>query len=196
MCRLVETVKIKNKILFDINYHNNRFNRSRKDIFNINEVINLKDHILIPETNNIIKCRIIYDQDIIDIEYKKYEDRKIDSLKIVYDDKVSYTYKYLDRSIFKELLDQKEKCDDILIVKNRKITDTSFSNIIFFDGTKWVTPDSPLLKGTKRTKLLDEGKIIEEEIKVTDLKIFKKAMLINTMLDMENNKIIDINKII
>ncbi len=42
-----------------------------------------------------------------------------------------------------------------LCVKNGLVTDCTIGNLVFFDGTGWVTPDQPLLKGTKRQALLD-----------------------------------------
>ena len=89
----------------------------------------------------------------------------------------------------------KNNCDDILIIKNNKITDTSFTNIAFYDGIKWVTPAFPLLKGTKRQKLIDENKIIEVDILLSDLNKFKKAILFNSMLDLEDQMYIEIDNI-
>ncbi len=110
-------------------------------------------------------------------------------MKVVGCDSIEYNYKYENRECLNELLELKQNCDDILIVKNKKITDTSFSNIVFFDGKKWITPSTPLLKGTKREKLLSDGKIVQNEIKLNDLKYFQKAALINSMLDLEDNVI-------
>jgi 4-amino-4-deoxychorismate lyase len=81
-----------------------------------------------------------------------------------------------------ELLAKRGDCDDILIVKNGYITDTSFSNIVFFDGDKWVTPARPLLRGTMRESLLKTNYIEETDILVNDLKKFTIARLVNAML--------------
>ncbi|HON17298.1 MAG TPA: chorismate-binding protein, partial [Spirochaetota bacterium] len=59
------------------------------------------------------------------------------------------------------------------------------ANIAFYDGEKWLTPTKPLLYGTKREYLLEEGKIVEEEISTRDIKFFYKVSLINAMLDLE-----------
>ena len=56
--------------------------------------------------------------------------------------------------------------DDILIVKNGLLTDTSIANIALYDGNDWYTPLHPLLKGTKRAELLDKGVLKEKEIKI------------------------------
>jgi 4-amino-4-deoxychorismate lyase len=85
--------------------------------------------------------------------------------------------------------------DDILIIKNGFITDTSFSNIAFFDGTQWFTPFTYLLNGTQRQHLLRQGAIVETEITPSDLKQFRYAKLINAMLDLETSPLIDIQNI-
>ncbi len=197
MCRFVETIKIKNNKLYDIYYHNKRFNETRKNIFNIDKMINLKNEINLPEKykNDLVKCRIIYDRNIIDIEYLPYKLPTINSLKTIINDEIYYDYKYEDREIFKNLLMKKGNCDDILIIKNNKITDISYANIILFDGDKWVTPLYPLLKGTKRQKLLDKKIITEKDILPDNLKSYLKLRIINTMIDFEDEIDIAINNI-
>ena len=60
--------------------------------------------------------------------------------RLIEDNKISYSYKYTTRGSLNELLTKRERYDEILIVKKGFITDTSYSNIIFFDGIKWLTP--------------------------------------------------------
>ena len=81
--------------------------------------------------------------------------------------------------------DKRESCDDILIVKNGYITDTSIANIALYDGNSWITPKVPLLKGTTRQRYLDNAKILESDIKVQDLKKFSKIALLNAMIDFD-----------
>jgi 4-amino-4-deoxychorismate lyase len=114
---------------------------------------------------------------------------------MVVDNEIDYQFKYTDRARLEELK-RRTKADEILIVKNGYITDTSFSNIIFFDWeNKWVTPATPLLKGTKRKELLEKGMIHEKEIRPYDLKDFTKARLINAMLDIEDGEEIETGNI-
>jgi 4-amino-4-deoxychorismate lyase len=80
------------------------------------------------------------------------------------------------------LFTQRQNHDDILIVKNGLITDTSYSNVAFFDGQLWFTPHQPLLPGTARARLLHEGCLQEAKITLTDLHRFEKCSLINAML--------------
>lgn len=196
MCQLIESLKIYNKQILNIHYHNLRLNNSRAELFGSNDKIDLSVCVEIPDfiDEMTYKCRVIYSNEIENIEFEKYQKRKIQSLKLIVNNTISYSYKYTDRSLFSVLLENISE-DDLLIVKNGKITDTSFSNIVFFDGYKWITPLHPLLKGTKRQQLLDNNLIFENEILVEDLQKFSKARLINAMIDLSESDDICIEKI-
>ena len=81
---------------------------------------------------------------------------------------------------------QKGDADDIIIVKNGLITDSSFANLLFFNGLQWLTPAQPLLKGTQRAKLLEQEQVITAEIRTADLSNFIKVRLVNAMLRFED----------
>ena len=84
---------------------------------------------------------------------------------------------------------------DILIIKNKEITDTSYANIAFWDGSKWLTPANPLLSGVKRQFLMNRGSIFPADIRLNDLHLFKHAVMINAMLDLEDSPVIDLRNI-
>lgn len=191
MCQLIETIKIFNGKLYNINFHNDRFNKSRNIIFNINDCCYLQDLIKLPFQfiDGLIKCRILYSKEIEKIDFENYNKPSINTLKIVHDNEITYSFKFKDRKAIESLKSLKENCDDIIIVKNKKITDSSFCNIVLFDGIKYFTPDTPLLEGTKRKQLIQEGIIYVEEISVDDLKLFKEVFLINSMNNLGDIKI-------
>ena len=197
MFRLLETVKVKNSLLQNVGYHNERLNRSKRELYGSTGDINLERAVRIPEnlTADVYKCRIVYSTAIYSVSFERYTPRKINSLKLVECNDIDYRYKYAERTKLDELLKSKGDCDEILIIKNGLITDTSFSNIIFFDGYKWITPSYPLLKGTKRQQLLDDDKIIEVSVTPADLSKFQYAKLINAMVDIEDGGIIKIGNI-
>jgi 4-amino-4-deoxychorismate lyase len=185
MSQLIETIKISGRQFQNIAFHNNRFNKARKELLSCDNLIDISETVIIPATigNEIYKCTVTYDSEIKDATFQLYTIRRINCFKLVADNNIEYSYKFSDRSSLNKLLERKEECDEIIIVKNGFITDTSFSNLVFFDGKKWHTPSSPLLKGTKRGKLLSEGMIIESEISKGDLTKFEKVGLINAMLE-------------
>lgn len=196
MCLLLETIKIENGKPRNIFFHNLRMNNARAELFGCKDFIKLEDVIGIPALpkKGLYKCRVTYSAAVGKIEFLPYRKRNIGSLKIVVCNGIEYNYKYENRECINILLEQKENCGDILIVKNKNITDTSFSNVVFYNGKNWVTPSAPLLKGTKMEKLLSEKKISAVELKIKDLKHFKYAALVNSMLDLPDN-IIDIENL-
>lgn len=187
MCHLVESLLIENKEIKKIEYHNKRFNEALQNYLGLDIRIDLEEQIKIPDdlTNERYKCRVIFNDGKIQIEFAKYVPREIKSCKVVYSKTVDYTYKTTNREVLNRLFNQRGECDDIIIVKNGFVTDSFSSNIIFYNGKEWVTPDTPLLKGTQRQYLIDKGIIKEERITDMDILKFSKLKLINAMLDFE-----------
>ncbi|MFA8299010.1 MAG: aminotransferase class IV [Hyphomicrobiales bacterium] len=186
MCRFLETIKYHDGQFFRQSYHNKRFNRTRKKIFELDK-IDLFDHIQVPEaledTNDVYKVRVEYDKEIQRVEFLPYVLKDIKSLRVVKDNNIDYQFKYMERSPLNTLFDKREDCDDVLIVKNGLLSDTSYCNIALFDGSMWFTPSAPLLKGVQRSYLLEFGLIHEDEIQLRDLKFFKKIRLFNSMIE-------------
>src|SRR5215204_5048449 len=161
MSRLIESINLDSGRFLRLHYHQARVDRSQAELFQLRSAINLSAEITkhaYPKTG-LFKCRIVYEKQIESIEFLPYEPRKIESLKVVHDHAIDYSYKYEDRSNIDLLFGQRQFCDDVLIVKNGFVTDSSFSNIIFFDGYNWVTPNTPLLRGTMRQFLIDAAEI-------------------------------------
>jgi len=197
--KLLETIRFDNSRFDNLAYHQQRMNRSRKVLLGREDEIDLKEYfynssfqsalgsaIPTPNEHRLFKCRLVYSTTIEKVEFFPYHLPKIHSLRLVIDDEIDYSHKYIDRQAIEKLLAKKDDCDDILIVKNGLITDTSFANILFFNGKEWITPAFPLLKGTRRAQLLDEEKIRTADIHIEDLKYFKKARLVNAMIRFED----------
>lgn len=142
-----------------------------------------------------VKCRIIYDDTIKDISFEPYLPKKISSLQLV-EGAVDYSFKFVDREALNSLLKKKGDCDEILITRNGLITDTSYSNVVFSQGKEYFTPESRLLNGTKRQKLLQEGKITERRIDRDSLHEYDRIYLINAMLDIEDEIYLPVGNII
>lgn len=187
MCRLFETVRIFNGEPENLPLHDRRMNFSRQKLYGTDKNLHLSDFIRTPDEHKsgICRCRIIYGSSIISTEYTPYSPAAVKTLKLVRSDSIVYDFKYLERSKLTSLTDR-DLADDILIVKEGCITDTSYTNIAFTDGRSWVTPDTPLLCGTMREKLLLEGIITTERIRVDDLCRFTQFRLINAMLGFDS----------
>ncbi len=197
MCRLLETIRVENRRIQNLKYHQARLDASSRLLFGANDGIDLKTQLKIPDfvEEGIFKCRVIYDRKICGINFEAYRPKAIHSLKLVYDDAIEYDYKYADRSTLNRLYAQRGSCDDILIVKQGSITDTSFCNILLFDGRHWFTPNPPLLAGTQRQSLIDKRAIQPRPIKETDLAGFSHFMLINAMLGFDERRAREVARI-
>lgn len=197
MYPLVETIKILNGKPMNLFWHQKRMDRSVKQVFKVKNKLLLESLILVPEnyTSGIVKFRIVYDPQSYSTEFSFYKPANITSLKLVECDSINYEHKYNDRKSIEDLKNQRGTSDDVLIIKNGFLSDTSYSNIIFFNGKKWFTPSTPLLNGTCRQRLLKEGKITEIPLKTEDLKGFKSFQLINAMLDFDADRAIDITNV-
>ena len=197
MYPLVESLKLKDGIVQNLEYHQNRMNRSMGELFPHAPKINLKKVISIPEncTSGVFKVRVLYGSGIEKIEIEPYVFRIIQSLKVVHHESVDYHLKYTDRQILQELFTQRENSDDIIIIKDGFVTDSFAANLLFFDGEKWYTPTTPLLMGTKRQLLIDQGIISEKEIRKEDIRSYQKVGLINALIDFEEMPVVAVEKV-
>lgn len=155
--------------------------------------------IEVPEfaQEGIFQCRVLYDDRKMSVEFLPYSPRQVRSLKIVFSDDICYPYKYINRDKINRLFDMRGEADDILIVKFGKVTDSSYSNVIFRDNEgNWITPSSFLLPGTRRAGLLKSMKIEEADIAYDDITKFAEVKLINAMMGIDDTESIPLRNII
>ncbi len=130
----------------------------------------------------IHKCRVVYGAQPISIEVESYKIRPLNSLKLVNGDGIDYRYKYVDRAEIERLYDLRGEKDDVLIVQNGFLTDTSFGNIALMnEREEWITPRSYLLAGTMRQHLVESGRVFEEDVPVDALRSYRKFKVINAL---------------
>ncbi len=135
------------------------------------------------ELEGTYKVRVVYDAESEDVEFIDYLKRPIQTLKVVESKTFDYSFKFEDRKKI-DHLKASSNADDIIIAFNGEIKDSSYANLVFWNGSEWLTPKNPLLGGVKRAQLLTEGKIKKAPIHVSDLGAFEKVGLINAMLDL------------
>jgi len=177
---LLETISIIQGIAQNIGYHNQRLNRSRRELYGTDNQIELNDHIYPPNEWDY-RCRVVYGKDIESIEYIPYTPRDIQKILIVESD-IEYSHKYLNRSKLDQLLAQYSNYDDILIAKDRLLTDTTIANVAFLKDSRWYTPKSPLLHGTTRQRLIDSGFLSMEDIDKHSLVEYDSFAIMNAMI--------------
>ena len=166
-------------------------NRSRRDLFGIGRPFALAEALegfsdsLGP---GVRKVRVLYEEEIRGVEAAPYAPRAYGSAALVDGRDVKYAYKAVDRSVLDALTDEAARlgADTALIVSGGFLTDFSHANAVFFDGREWFTPAGPLLPGTRRARLLSEGRIREADLRPSDLGRFAAVGPINAMLDLED----------
>lgn len=182
---LIETFCLLNGKFMHKPYHNRRFNQSREELFGIKQHFDLDNVLDIPDEKKkgLFLCRITYAKEILKIEFEPYTPRVIRTLKLVPFHELDYSYKFADRSGLASLFNQRESADDIIIVKNGLLTDTSIANIALLKKGLWYTPHKPLLAGTTRARLLSENILEEAAIRTEDIFDYEKIRIMNAMVD-------------
>lgn len=186
---LFETICLENGKLQNMAFHQQRYEQSLATFYGKSAV---KIYDLLAEIHKtpefstallqpLVRCRIAYNADSLQIQFFPYERKTYCTFQPVICDDIDYGLKYQDRVLLNALLEQKQDCDEIMIIKQGKVTDCSIGNLIFRSGNVWVTPDEPLLNGTQRQFLLAQGKIKEQPIFAEDVVKFDEIRLINAM---------------
>jgi 4-amino-4-deoxychorismate lyase len=187
MCRLIETIRIENGEPSLLAYHQERLSRSQAALFDIKEPCSLEKHLSamsLPQ-NGLWKCRVTYQTEIEKTEFEPYQRKSIQSLQVVEANDISYDYKFAQRDAINHLFQKKENADDVLIIRNNLLTDSSYCNIALWNGHDWITPLHPLLKGVRRESLLQSGKVKSGNIGLKDLSSFQSFKLFNAMISFE-----------
>jgi len=186
---LFETIKIEDGQIFNLDWHNRRFNKSQKEFFSNPSTTELEAFITPPKTG-LFRCKIIYNTQVQSVEYFPYQAKTFQSFKII-PSQLEYDYKYSDRSEFQHLL---KDYDEIIIERDGLLTDTTIANIAFLDGEQWLTPRTPLLEGTTRARLLDEGFLKLENIKKENIKKYSHFALMNAMIGFQIQRSVNIQQ--
>ena len=197
MSQFIESIKIENGKLFLLDLHQKRVNetfahfskKSPLDLFSILENT-------VPKENGLFKMRIVYDlEGNFTSQLIPYTFKEIQNFKLVENNTIDYSLKFEEREVFTEMRIA-SNADEIIIVKNNFITDSSYSNLLFFKDKQWFTPYTYLLNGVQRQHLLKSKMIEETEISLKNIQEFSHFKIINAMNDMQNTTLHSIEKII
>lgn len=186
MCRFLESIKLKDGVFFRLKYHQERVNHCFQQCFPDSKIPDLAAFLHQQEVppKGLFKCRVLYDEHgFRQPEFIPYQMRTVKTLKLVETTLKSMAYKSADRSMYEQLIAERGVCDDVLLVRNGLLTDTSYANIALYDGEKWLTPRLPMLYGTNRAYLLERGLIVERDIKEEDLHLYQKIRVFNAMIE-------------
>ncbi|NWF66074.1 MAG: aminotransferase class IV [Campylobacterales bacterium] len=181
MSQFFETIKVNRGFIHDMRLHEDRLKSTILKNFGKCEDINFKP-LIKPIDKAFYRCKIHYSNRVEKVEFIEQKKRFFKSFKIVHDNSLVYDFKYSDRKKLEQILLERENCDDVIIVKNSLLTDTTIANIALFINGVWITPKKPLFKGIIRTKLLKSGFLKRRDLRVCDFKKCKKFAIMNSLV--------------
>lgn len=185
MYRFLETIKLLDGNFFRLPLHQQRVNRAFTECYpktKVPDLISIIQNSDFP-LNGLYKCRILFNKNDYKIEFEPYVRKEISSLQLISTKIQTFYYKPADRSVYQQAFKLRKNCDDVLLVRDGLITDTSYANIAFFNGVNWITPEIPLIYGVNRASLLAEQKIVALPVKISDLSNFQFFRLFNAMIE-------------
>ncbi len=130
----------------------------------------------------LYKCRLLYGRSVSEPVYQHYLMRPPEKLRLLAANHISYHLKWTNRDELNSMFDMRGDCDDVLIVRNGLITDTTYCNIAFLRNGLWFTPVVPLLEGVRRASLLDQGLVKPMTITAEQLGLFTHFKVFNAMI--------------
>ncbi|WP_172281457.1 aminotransferase class IV [Chryseobacterium sp. LAM-KRS1] len=196
MFQFIESIKVEDQEVFLLDLHQKRVNETfahfgKEGSIDLSKLFKSLNH----DEDGLFKLRIAYDLDKkVRTQMIPYAIPEILDFQLVENNTFDYSFKFEDRKEL-EKMKMKSKAEEIIIVKNNHITDTSFSNILFMKGKEWFTPSTYLLNGVQRQHLLKKKKIKETEITLQNIKEFSHFQLINALNDFDDMFIYPIARI-
>lgn len=179
MCRLMlfETILIEHGVAQNLPFHQQRVEKAFAEFFPEATAFNLNTHLNIPEKyrQGIIRCRIDYNRNDVQIIYSRYQRANIQEFEFIERSGLDYRFKYSNRDIFADLTPNQ------IIVNDGFISDTPIANLLFYRQGRWFSPAHYLLQGTQLSALLAAGKVTIAPIRPSELTQYEKMMWINAM---------------
>lgn len=129
-----------------------------------------------------VRCRVLYDHTLREVTFTPYRRRQIERLFAVDAGTTDYAFKYADRAPLTRPQISLAETDELLFIRDGCLTDTSYTNLVLRRGDELVTPDTFLLDGTCRRRLLRTGQIRTARIRLQDLATYDELLLINAMM--------------
>ena len=108
MYPFIETIRIEDGQIYNLDYHTERFNKTRSVFWKDTVPLDLREYISPPVLNGIHKCRIVYGKEVGEVTYAPYQMRKVSSLHLIESDTINYTYKSTHREELNALYAKEE----------------------------------------------------------------------------------------
>ncbi|MEH7887355.1 aminotransferase class IV [Elizabethkingia meningoseptica] len=183
MSRFIETIRVENSQAFLLDLHQERMDNvfshfGKTNPHQLSDYFKQQHH----DENGLYKWRVVYDlQGSISCQMIPYAIEVHNNFELVNGNHLNYSFKYEDRTEIIRLRNQAD-AEAVIFYQNKKITDTSYSNLIFKKDQEWYTPETFLLNGVMRQHLIKTNKVKPLEIGLENLKEFSHFQMINAMI--------------
>lgn len=197
MYPLFETIAVEHFEPQLLQYHQQRMDDSFLRYFHLENPYQLSKVFRSEQivSDGVLKWRVEYGSQGFRSTIEPYSPRMIRRVKLVeIDPDFDYSMKFSDRAYFDLLKKRNPGYDELILLKNGQLTDSTYSNLILeavSDGRLY-TPSTPLLHGTQRQYLIDTVKVIPIPISIGQLPEFHKIYFVNAMLPLPHAPSLDI----
>ncbi len=127
----------------------------------------------IPPEQHTWRCRMIYEGNgkISSITAEPFTPRTLKTIGIIDIPTACYPLKYADRRVFDDLRKRFPRCDEIIITKNGFLSDGTFTNVYLRSPDNiLLTPNTYLLAGCRRERLIQDGLLHPRTLHWRDIK--------------------------
>ena len=182
---MLETLCVQEGVLLDLVWHERRMQESYRTLYGRDCPYTLSiDEELLPQEEEW-RARFLYGREGGEWSFYPYKRLAIKSFALVAADGLDYALKWADRSALEALFAQRGEADEVILVQDGLLTDTSKANIAFLREGRWWTPERPLLWGTCLLRHLEEGRLHPASIGVLDLASYEAMTFFNSFWDFE-----------
>lgn len=178
MCQFFETIQVQDGKAFHLEYHQARVDKTRA-AFGLKNKLSLWEYVKDLPKRGLYRLKIEYADEVNKLTCTPYQPKKTESFSLVHTG-ISYEFKYTNREAIRALL--AKDCDDIIMIKDGLLSDTSIANIALKLQGRWFTPKKPLLEGTTRARLLQEGWLEKKDLEIEDLKNMENFAIMNALV--------------
>lgn len=187
MYPLFETLRVENGHIYYPEWHDRRVGYSRYRLWGVAKGLDWER--VTPPKEGLWRCRISYNKTDQEVSFFPYSEKIIHTL-IPIEVTIAYPLKFNNRSLLNCYI--KNEGFEPLFVVNGFITDTLTANIAFFIDNEWVTPSTPLLKGTTRERLLTTGLLREQMVTWQRAQQASKITLLNALRQWDETKNVNV----
>ena len=180
----LETIRIQDGHAYHMADHIDRMCRTALHFGFVAPALPADLDALVPHTlrTGTVRCRIVYGHTLRELTFTPYRRRRLERLIAVDAGAMDYAFKYADRSPLERPNIPLSEADELLFVRGGYVTDTSYTNLILRRDQELFTPDTFLLDGTCRRRLLRTAQVRTAQVRLSDLPAYDELLLVNAMM--------------